>query len=70
MIVNLTRPIDFTTYGECLLHAVKDLGTSTPDQQTLRLMSWLFSLPISVVKQDCQEVWQRLRRSEQDRDLR
>lgn len=63
MIANPNAP----SYSECIHEAVADLGTAQPHIQVLRLVSSLYDVPLAMVRQDCQEMWLRLRRAEADK---
>lgn len=64
MIGNPTQHTDAATYSECIGRVVSDLGTATPNIQVLKLMAWLFNLPVSTVRADCQTVWIKIRSAE------
>lgn len=57
----------FASYGEAVAYAVRDLGTATPHTQTLKLLAWLYDMPLSTVRRDCQEYWGRQRRQDNNR---
>lgn len=54
-------------YQECITSVVRDLGTAVPHIQVLKMIAWLFDTPLSAVRADCQTIWGRQRRMENNR---
>ncbi len=57
------------SYAETVSQVANGMALAEPDQKVMRLVSWLFGVPIGEVKRDLRSTWAAQRQSEQnDRD--